>query len=94
MSCGREGGGGREGELWKGGREVEGREGGGREGELWKGGSEQVMEMETGVKDYYEHKDPNGGELPPIITYLCVARTSARVASRDTGTNSQLEELS
>ena len=45
---------------------MEGREGGGREGELWKGGSEQVTEMETGVKDHYEHKDPNGGELPPL----------------------------
>jgi len=27
-------------------------------------------------------------------TYLCVARTSARVVSRGTGMNSQLEELS
>lgn len=29
-----------------------------------------------------------------LYTYLCVARTSARVVSRGTGMNSQLEEVS
>jgi len=48
---------------------------------------------------YCEHKcvDPllsNKVNFLAPYTYLCVARTSARVVSRGTGINSQLEELS